>query len=196
MRTSLNILVGLFLAASASSWSVHSRSLGRIRSSNIGSVLSQHGVPGPCSECGCLSSVCHDCVGVILCDHGSRKSAANDLIIEVSQRFRELEATELNVVEIAHMELAEPTISDAFDKCVEAGAKTVVCQPFFLGPGKHVTSDIPAMMKDVASKHPNVRWTVSEPLGLSPLMPRVIKEAVNKAIGKKKFTKGGNINEL
>ncbi len=182
--------MGLWLAASASSWSVHSRSLGHIRSSNLGLVLRQHGVPEPGGECGCLSSVCDDRVGVILCDHGSRKSAANDLIIEVSRQFRELEAAESHVVEIAHMELAEPRISDAFDKCVEAGAKTVVCQPFFLGPGRHVTSDIPAMMKDVASKHPNVRWTVSEPLGLSPLIPRVIQETVKKAIGKKKFTKG------
>ncbi len=189
--------MGLWLVTSASPWSVRSSSsssLGRIHGGNLGLVLHLHDVPEP-GECGCLSSGCDDCVGVILCDHGSRKSAANDLIIEVSRRFKEIGAAEWHVVEIAHMELVEPRISDAFAKCVAAGANTVVCQPFFLGPGRHVTSDIPAMMKDVVSQYPHVRWTVSEPLGLSPLMPRVIQDAVEKALGKKKFRRGGKIKE-
>ncbi len=180
--------MGLWLMTSASSWSVRS-SLGRIHGGNLGLAPLLHDVNEP-GESGCSSSGCDDRVGVILCDHGSRKSAANDLIIEVSRQFRELGAAESHVAEIAHMELAEPRISDAFAKCVAAGANTVVCQPFFLGPGRHVTSDIPAMMKDVASKYPHVRWTVSEPLGLSPLMPQVIQETVEKALGKKEFRSG------
>ncbi len=180
--------MGLWLVAAASSWSIRS-SLGLIHGGNLGLVPRLHDVNGP-GESGCLSSGYGDRVGVILCDHGSRKSAANDLIIEVSRQFRELGAAKAHVVEFAHMELAEPTISDAFVKCVAAGANTVLCQPFFLGPGRHVTYDIPAMMEDVASKHPHVRWTVSEPLGLSPYMPQVLQEAVENALGKKEFRRG------
>ena len=35
------------------------------------------------------------------------------------------------------MELAEPSIEQAFDKCVAQGATFVVVHPYFLAPGRH-----------------------------------------------------------
>jgi len=34
-------------------------------------------------------------------------------------------------------ELAEPTIKDAFGKCVQQGASRVIVSPYFLSPGRH-----------------------------------------------------------
>lgn len=34
-------------------------------------------------------------------------------------------------------ELADPTISDAFDRCVEQGATRIIISPYFLFPGRH-----------------------------------------------------------
>lgn len=82
----------------------------------------------------------------------------------------------------AHMEIAEPTIEEAFDRCVAAGAQKVVLHPFFLSPGRHVTSDIPALMNAAAKRHPEVAWVVSEPLGLQELMPRVMHAAVSQSV--------------
>ncbi|CAM9956395.1 unnamed protein product, partial [Phaeothamnion confervicola] len=119
-------------------------------------------------------------VGVIICDHGSKRKAANDMLSEVAQRYRDASGQE--IVETAHMELAEPTIAQAFDRCVAQGASQVVCHPFFLSPGRHVTSDIPALMEAAARAHPAVRWAVSRPLGLSPLMPQLMRKAVDEAL--------------
>ena len=41
------------------------------------------------------------------------------------------------IVEPAHMELAEPSIGTAFDRCIERGARLVVIHPYFLLPGRH-----------------------------------------------------------
>lgn len=82
------------------------------------------------------------------------------------------------------MELAQPTIEEAFDRCVAAGAQKVVLHPFFLSPGRHVTSDIPALMKAAAKRHPEVAWVVSEPLGLQELMPRVMHAAVSESVAR------------
>lgn len=80
------------------------------------------------------------------------------------------------------MELAEPTIEQAFDRCVAAGARKIVLHPFFLSPGRHVMSDIPALMRAAAGRHPEVAWVVSEPLGLQELMPRVMHAAIQESL--------------
>lgn len=80
------------------------------------------------------------------------------------------------------MEMAEPTIEQAFDKCVAAGASKIVLHPFFLSPGRHVTSDIPALMRAAAARHPGVAWVISEPLGLQELMPKVMHLAVQQSV--------------
>lgn len=38
-------------------------------------------------------------------------------------------------------------IQDAFDACVQAGCEVVICHPFFLGPGRHVLDDVPALLE-------------------------------------------------
>jgi len=39
---------------------------------------------------------------------------------------------------IIHLqELAEPSIRDAFQSCVQQGANRIIVSPFFLSPGRH-----------------------------------------------------------
>ena len=88
------------------------------------------------------------------------------------------------------MELAKPSIGEAFDRCVAAGAQKVVLHPFFLSPGRHVTSDIPALMNSAAKRHPEVAWVVSEPLGLQELMPRMMHAAVSESVAAGAWQRG------
>lgn len=88
------------------------------------------------------------------------------------------------------MEMAEPTIAQAFDRCVTAGARRIVLHPFFLSPGRHVTSDIPELMRAAAERHPDVEWVISEPLGLQELMPRVMQAAVAETVASGQWHRG------
>lgn len=119
-------------------------------------------------------------LGIIIIDHGSRRAASNELLIEVASQFAE--ATGHEIVEPAHMDLASPTLAAAFDRCVERGAETVVIHPYFLLPGRHWSEDIPALAAEAAAHHPEVKYLVTAPLGLHPLMSEIINDRVEHCL--------------
>ncbi len=106
--------------------------------------------------------------GYILVDHGSRVDASNEMLVRIANAFRRHSG--FSIVEPAHMELAEPSIRVAFDRCVAQGATKVVVCPFFLLPGRHWSHDIPALTQAAAEAHPGVAYLVTAPLGLLPNM--------------------------
>jgi sirohydrochlorin ferrochelatase len=115
-------------------------------------------------------------LGVILVDHGSRRDESNAMLLDVVRDFAR--STGMPIVEPAHMELAEPSIATAFARCVERGAKTVVVFPYFLLPGRHWNDDIPRLAAAAAKDHPSVRYLVTAPFGLHPLMAEVMQQRI------------------
>ena len=117
-----------------------------------------------------------DQLGVILVDHGSRREESNMMLLDAVREFAA--ASGLPIVEPAHMELAEPSIAAAFDRCVERGATTVVVFPYFLLPGRHWHEDIPRLSAEAAAAHPGVRYLVTAPFALHPLISEVIGQRI------------------
>ena len=68
------------------------------------------------------------------------------------------------------MELAEPSIGTAVAKCASAGCKTAVIAPYFLSRGRHITSDIPALVAEAQLANPGVRCIIAEPIGAPACM--------------------------
>lgn len=118
--------------------------------------------------------------GLILVDHGSKRQAANDMLHDVVTMYKRVSGE--SIVEAAHMELADPTIDQAFEACVKQGATTVIVHPYFLSPGRHSQSDIPRMVAEVAEKFPGVSFHVTAPLGLDEKIALVIKERVGHCV--------------
>jgi sirohydrochlorin ferrochelatase len=106
----------------------------------------------------------HGCRAVLLVDHGSRRAQANVLLDEVAGLVKQRLGI-ASIVEIAHMEIAEPTIAQGFARCVEQGATTIVVHPFMLAPGRHVTEDLPRLIAESAEAHGGVAFAVAAPLG-------------------------------
>lgn len=121
-------------------------------------------------------SVDLDSLGIMIVDHGSRRAASNDALLEVVAKFRE--AMPYRLVEPAHMELAEPSIQQAFDKLVADGAKVVVVHPYFLLPGRHWAEDIPRLAAEAGQKHDGVRHLVTAPLGIHALMAQIMNDRI------------------
>ena len=92
------------------------------------------------------------------------------MLEEVARRFAERFAAKYDIVEPAHMELDEPSIATAYRTCVNKGAERVVVVPFFLGPGKHWTSDIPRLVAEAAMDHPATTYHVAPVLGIDELI--------------------------
>lgn len=116
---------------------------------------------------------------IVLIDHGSRRPEANAMLETVAAALRR--RVPERIVAVAHMELAPPSLGDAVDACVAAGATEIVVHPYFLAPGAHVTRDIPALVEPAAARHPNVSIRVSEPLGVHEGLIDVILARVDPA---------------
>lgn len=116
---------------------------------------------------------------ILLVDHGSRRAEANAQLDELAARVRARAPD--RVVQVAHLELAPPTIAEGIAACVAAGADEVVVHPYFLGPGEHTTRDIPRLVEEAAARHPSVRVRVSEPLGIDERLVELILDRVAAA---------------
>ena len=66
----------------------------------------------------------------------------------------------------------------------EKGEKQVVIMPYFLAPGRHWNEDIPQLAAEAASPflELGVTFLVAPPLGLHPLMLRVIDDRVREGL--------------
>ncbi|QDU93446.1 CbiX/SirB N-terminal domain-containing protein [Lignipirellula cremea] len=119
-------------------------------------------------------------VGVVLVDHGSRREESNAMLLEVAAMFAQ--SSPYTIIEPAHMELAEPTLQTAFDRCIARGAEQIVVHPYFLLPGNHSREDIPRLAAEAAARRPDVPYVVTEPLGLHPLLGQVIRDRIAAAL--------------
>jgi sirohydrochlorin ferrochelatase len=108
--------------------------------------------------------------GIIIVDHGSRLEQSNRMLEELAVQFAKRFTGKYEIVEPAHMELAEPSIATAYAQCVKRGATRVIVCPFFLGPGKHWTKDIPQLTATAAKDFPQTQFHVAQTLGIDDLV--------------------------
>jgi sirohydrochlorin ferrochelatase len=108
---------------------------------------------------------------IILIDHGSQRAEANAMLEQVGRMLGEMTRDR---VYVSHMELASPSLSEAFDAAVADGADRVFVFPYFLSPGRHSQEDIPRMCREAAAGHPDVAWHCDEPFGLDAGLCEII----------------------
>jgi sirohydrochlorin ferrochelatase len=120
--------------------------------------------------------------GIILVDHGSRLIESNELLVRVAEAFGRRFADRYPIVEPAHMEIAEPTIGQAYGRCVGRGADLIIVVPYFLGPGKHWTEDIPRLAAAAAGRFAGTRHHVSPCLGMDDRMLELIAKRVGECL--------------
>jgi len=118
--------------------------------------------------------------GLLIVDHGSRRAESNQLLHHAADRFARYSGWQ--IVEPAHMELAEPSIQQAFDRCVARGARRIVVFPWILSPGRHWTEDIPGLVEQAAAVHPEVQWLVTPPFGLHQGLLQAVSERIDVSV--------------
>lgn len=121
-------------------------------------------------------------IGIVIVDHGSRREESNQMLERIAELFSERFGQKYDIVEPAHMELAEPSIATAYDRCVKRGAQRVVVCPFFLGPGKHWTQDIPRLASEAAATHPQTSYHVTQTLGIDDLILDLLEKRARHCV--------------
>lgn len=110
---------------------------------------------------------------LLIVAHGSRRQASNDEVRTLSRRLAEREH-DFDYVDCAFLELAEPSIPEGLERCIEHGASEVVIFPHFLAAGRHVAEDIPAEVAQIEAKYPQVSVHIAPHLGASDLLVNAI----------------------
>lgn len=119
-------------------------------------------------------------LGLLVVGHGSRRAAANDLLVAVTAALAG--RVPAHAVEAAYLEIARPTIAEGYAALVAAGCERVVVHPYFLYPGAHTTTDIPAALREAAAAHGDLPWVLTEPLNLDPRIVDVVADRVATAL--------------
>ena len=114
---------------------------------------------------------------LLLIAHGSRLAEANADLDRLADELR----GEFALVQPSYLELCEPGIVPGGELCVASGVERVIMLPYFLSAGRHVTNDLTAARDELAKRHPDVRFTLAEPLGRHPLMTQIVRERASEA---------------
>ncbi len=102
---------------------------------------------------------------LVVVDHGSRREEANAVLTEVVTKLGNSTGGAFRTVTGAHMDVLRPSIGDAVDECVAAGAGHLVFVPLFLVPGRHSQEDIPRLAALAAERYPGLALSFAEPIG-------------------------------
>ena len=117
---------------------------------------------------------------ILLVDHGSQLPDANHLLDRIADAVRARLAGA--IVEVAHMELAEPSLAAALERCAARGASEVVVCPYFLSPGRHTSRDIPQLVAQARTAHPELTVRVAAPLGFDERLVDVLLARADAAV--------------
>jgi sirohydrochlorin ferrochelatase len=94
---------------------------------------------------------------LVIVAHGSRREESNDEVRAFGERlFARLGKDKYTAFATAFLELAEPSIADAIQTCIRAGATHVDVLPYFLSVGRHVNEDVPELARMAIATAPGV----------------------------------------
>lgn len=117
---------------------------------------------------------------MVLVGHGSKVPGFERAMRRTARALeKRLAGTRVNP---AFLEINSPSIPDAVDACVAAGAKTVKILPYFLLTGRHVREDIPAIAKAARLRHRGrARIVLCSYLGFDPKIVDVLLKRLGSA---------------
>ncbi len=116
---------------------------------------------------------------IILIGHGSRVPGAGRDMEEVARRVKEKYGYQ--IVEICFMSGLGPHFPEAFEKCVNRGAKKVLVIPYFLHEGAHLLQDIPEMMQEEAKRFPGVILIMGKGFGFDEALVDLVHRRVEES---------------
>jgi sirohydrochlorin ferrochelatase len=117
---------------------------------------------------------------ILLIAHGSRRPEANRDLVQLADMLRPRVAG--RVVEVAYLELAEPSIPAGLERCRQLGAREIEMLPWFLSAGSHVTDDLARLRDEFKGAHPDIAIALHPPLGLHPLMVDILLARLGERI--------------
>jgi sirohydrochlorin cobaltochelatase len=100
---------------------------------------------------------------IILFGHGARDARWREPFDRLVALWRAQHPETL--VELAFLEMMEPTLEQAIASLSAAGASEVVVVPVFFGQGGHLRNDFPVLLADCQAKFPAIALSATPAVG-------------------------------
>jgi sirohydrochlorin ferrochelatase len=117
---------------------------------------------------------------VIYICHGSRVATGREQAAAFIKKC--MNRVKVPIQEYCFLELASPTIEDAFISCINKGATKIAVIPVLLLTAAHAKKDIPNELDRLSSLYPNVHVKYGSPIGVNPKMVEPLIDRI-KEIG-------------
>jgi sirohydrochlorin cobaltochelatase len=85
-------------------------------------------------------------------------------------------------VELAFLELMEPSLEEAISSQMRAGATEVVIVPVFFGQGGHLRNDFPVLLSACKDKFPEIKLSATPAVGEDEAVLQAIIEFSARAL--------------
>jgi len=118
-------------------------------------------------------------IGVMICGHGSRSTAAVDEFAAVVKQMPALFPDW--PVEYGYLEFANPLIRDGLDSLRAQGCDQILAVPGMLFAAMHAKNDIPSVLNTYAKTH-DINVQYGRELGVDPKMIQAAADRIQEAI--------------
>ena len=116
---------------------------------------------------------------VLLVGHGSKLGGSSDALNQVLESLREKEPS--TFFQAAFLEIQPPNIPQGIEHCLNQGADEVIVIPYFVQAGKHVAQDIPRIVSEAKTKHPDKNICLAEYLSFDDRIVSVVEDRIRLA---------------
>ncbi|QJR14009.1 sirohydrochlorin chelatase [Usitatibacter palustris] len=104
--------------------------------------------------------------GIVLFAHGARDPEWARPFEAIRDRIRASRPE--CPIELAYLELMEPTLEKAIATIVANGAAAITVFPLFMAQGGHLKQDLPKILDILRAQHPRVPISLEAPVGEVP----------------------------
>jgi sirohydrochlorin cobaltochelatase len=117
---------------------------------------------------------------IVLFGHGARDARWREPFDRLTSLWKAQHANTL--VELAFLELMQPSLEEAITSLVAAGAVEVVVVPVFFGQGGHLRNDFPALLSACQEKVPGVVLSATSAVGEDEAVLQAIVDFGSRAL--------------
>ena len=104
---------------------------------------------------------------LVLFAHGSRNPAWRAPFEQIAKKVA---AQTHHVVELAFLELMEPSLPQVLQAMAQQNTQKIVIVPLFFGLGNHVANDLTALVDAFTRQYPLIQVDIKAPLGESDVV--------------------------
>lgn len=117
--------------------------------------------------------------GIILFGHGARNPEWAAPFHRVRNALQQQAPT--LVVELAFLELMQPSLPEAVATLADLGVREIAIVPLFISAGSHIREDLPRLAAEAMASDPGLTITIAAPLGdASAMIDAMASYAVNQ----------------